>query len=75
MSIQTQPMQNLVEKIQSLPAERITEVEDFVDFLKQGAQAKQPVRREPLDFPVINVGKWPEDLSLRRVDMYGDDGR
>jgi len=75
MSIQPQPMQNLVEKIQSLPAERIAEVEDFVDFLKQRAQAKQPVRREPLDFPVISVGQWPEDLSLRREDIYGDDGR
>ncbi|WP_372720336.1 MULTISPECIES: DUF2281 domain-containing protein [Gammaproteobacteria] len=75
MSIQTEPMQDLVEKIQSLPAERIAEVEDFVDFLKQRARAKQHAKREPLDFPVISVGKWPEDLSLRREDMYGDDGR
>ena len=75
MSIQTQPMEHLVEKIQSLPAERIAEVEDFVDFLKQRAQTKQPTRRKPLDFPVISVGKWPEDLSLRREDIYGDDGR
>jgi hypothetical protein len=27
------------------------------------------------DFPVIDVGPWPEGLSLRREDMYGDDGR
>lgn len=26
-------------------------------------------------FPVIDVGPWPEGLSLRREDMYGDDGR
>ena len=75
MSIQPQPMQELVEKIQSLPAERIAEVEDFVDFLKQRAQRKQPAHSKPLDFPVISVGKWPENLSLRREDMYGDDGR
>ncbi len=25
-------------------------------------------------FPVIHVGAWPADLSLRRGDMY-DDGR
>ena len=31
--------------------------------------------RPPLDFPVISVGSWPSDLSLRREDMYGDDGR
>jgi hypothetical protein len=29
----------------------------------------------PQDFPVISVGSWPENLSLRREDMYGDDGR
>src|SRR6266542_5848192 len=34
----------------------------------------QPVR-PPLALPVINVGSWPADLSLRREDMYGDDGR
>jgi hypothetical protein len=27
------------------------------------------------DFPVIDIGPWPENLSLRREDMYGDDGR
>ncbi|KAB8315539.1 hypothetical protein SD81_029570 [Tolypothrix campylonemoides VB511288] len=32
-------------------------------------------KRSPLDFPVIHVGSWPENLSLRREDMYGDDGR
>ena len=78
MSLRTQPMQNLVEKIRSLPAERIAEVEDFVDFLKQRTQPSQPSQpspQEPLDFPVISVGKWPEDLGLRREDMYDDDGR
>lgn len=39
---------------------------------------EQPVlaeKRPMLDFPVIDVGEWPEDLSLRREDMYGDFGR
>jgi hypothetical protein len=27
------------------------------------------------DFPVIDIGPWPAGLSLRRGDMYGDDGR
>jgi len=75
MSIQTQSLHRLVEKIRSLPPERIVEVVDFVDFLQQRTQAKQPGPRRPLDFPVISVGKWPEDLSLRREDLYGDDGR
>lgn len=31
--------------------------------------------RPPLNFPVHDVGPWPANLSLRREDMYGDDGR
>jgi len=27
------------------------------------------------DFPVDDVGPWPEGLTLHREDMYGDDGR
>lgn len=72
------PMRNaqaLIEKIQSLPTERIAEVEDFVDFLKQRTPSKKIAGHEPLDFPVDDLGPWPEELSLRREDMYGDDGR
>ncbi len=32
-------------------------------------------KRLPLNFPVDNYGSWPENLSLRREDMYGDWGR
>jgi hypothetical protein len=32
-------------------------------------------RRPPLDLPVHDLGPWPEGLSLRREDLYGDDGR
>ena len=34
-------VQALIDKIQSLPADRIAEVEDFVDFLKQRARYKK----------------------------------
>ena len=27
------------------------------------------------DLPEHDLGPWPEGLSLRREDMYGDDGR
>ncbi len=27
------------------------------------------------DFPVIDVGPWPENLTLRRGDMYDDEVR
>lgn len=27
------------------------------------------------DFPVDDLGSWPEGFTLRREDIYGDDGR
>jgi hypothetical protein len=38
----------------------------------------EPLQQEVLslvDFPVHDLGPWPEDLSLRRADLYGDDER
>lgn len=32
-------------------------------------------KRPPLKFPVDHYGPWPSHLSLRREDMYGEDGR
>ena len=32
-------------------------------------------RRAKLKIPVVRVGRWPAGLSLRREDMYGDNGR
>ena len=29
----------------------------------------------PENLPVLDVGPWPSGLSLKREDMYGDDGR
>ena len=76
MSALTRSIQALIEKIQSLPAERLVEVEDFVDFLRRRAAIhKTAGGKEPLDFPVDDLGPWPRGLSLRREDMYGGDGR
>ena len=25
------------------------------------------------DFPVVDIGVWPDDFSLRREDLYDDD--
>ena len=75
----TEPAKNaqtLLEKIRSLPADRVAEVEDFVDFLSERAKSRKATTgREALDFPVDDLGPWPEGLSLRREDMYDDDGR
>ena len=37
-------------------------------------QVTRSPRRE-IRLPELSVGRWPNDLSLRRKDMYGDDGR
>ncbi|HYP21670.1 MAG TPA: hypothetical protein VEY08_16495 [Chloroflexia bacterium] len=44
-----------------------------ISIQDEPATAKQT--RRPLVIPVIEVDKWPENISLRREDMYGDDGR
>jgi hypothetical protein len=39
---------------------------------------EQPIvrgKRPLLKFPVDRYGPWPEDLTLRREDMYGEWGR
>lgn len=38
-------------------------------------QPTQKEKRPPLDFPVMSVGPWPKNLSLRREDMYDEWGR
>ena len=60
MTIPAQSAQTLLEKIQSPPADRVTEVEDFVDFLRERAKTpKTATGREPLDFPVDDLGPRP----------------
>jgi len=30
---------------------------------------------DPADWPVLHIESWPENLSLRREDMYDERGR
>jgi hypothetical protein len=66
----------LIAKILELPPDRVAEVENFVDFLKQREQmkARRPID-DSLNFPVDNVGPWPETFSTSREDLYNDEGR
>lgn len=36
-------------------------------------QVARPI--DPGDLPRHDLGPWPDGLSLRREDIYGDDGR
>ena len=42
---------------------------------QQDKQDKQITERPPLDIPILDVGPWPDNLTIRREDMYGDDER
>ena len=79
MATHMQNAQALIEKIQSLPTDRIAEVEDLLDFLSERTRQRNATTatttKESLDFPVDDLGPWPDGLSLRREEMYGDDGR
>lgn len=72
-----QKVKQLIHKLTSLPPEKLAQVNDFIDYLssKSDRDPRQNVRMTAFDFPVDHVGKWPDDLSLRRQDLYGDDGR
>lgn len=38
-------------------------------------EAQGEASRHAAEFLVIHVDSWPEGISFRRVDMYGEDGR
>ncbi|MHB8764628.1 MAG: hypothetical protein ACYDA8_09900 [Deferrisomatales bacterium] len=37
--------------------------------------SEPPLDPAAIDLPVHDVGPWPAGWSLRREDLYGDDGR
>jgi len=55
--------QALMEKIQALPAERIAEVEDFVDFIRQREQDQSLIRATAAASAPAFAAVWnnPED--------------
>lgn len=45
------------------------------DELREAAEPHDLKSSDLSDFPVDSYGTWPDDLSLRREGMYGDDER
>lgn len=52
------------------PGDYTTRLEVAQDTAGPGAGAS-----DQLDWPVHDCGPWPTGLTLRREDIYGDDGR
>ncbi len=49
---------------------------EYIVSIEMGEAPQLPA--DPFDvdaLPTLDLGPWPEGLSLRREDMYGDDGR
>jgi hypothetical protein len=57
----------------SLPAHIPPGQHRVLVVLEEVPTADQPQR--PLQLPLLDVKTWPENLSLRREDMYDDWGR
>jgi hypothetical protein len=70
--------------------ERISRLEHMMGYLLQSVEDQEDIQamreaeaewllekaaRPLLDFPVDYYGPWPENLSLRREDLYDDWGR
>lgn len=70
-------LQLLMDKIRILPAERIAEIVDFVDFLRfrVTTHAVPISKKSVLDMPILSTKCWDYALDLSREGMYGDDGR
>jgi hypothetical protein len=51
-----------------IPAEKRSLVRSYL-----GIAASE--RIDPNELPIHDLGPWPEGLSLRREDIYGEDGR
>ncbi len=39
------------------------------------ASSVSQVKVSLTDFPIHDLGPWPENMSLRRTDLYGEDER
>jgi hypothetical protein len=51
------------------------EIEKVVHAPSEDEQDEAWLTSDLSDFPVDSYGSWPADLTLRRAEMYDDDGR
>ena len=66
----------IISALENLPLESLELLSEFVLFLRNRTEQPSPGEKQPpSDFPVINVDAWPENLSLRREDLYDNRGR
>lgn len=67
---------HLAELIAKLvPGEELVITQGDQPIAKLVGQSSAKQDPESADFPMIDVGPWPDGMSLRREDIYADDGR
>lgn len=49
------------------------ELAELIRVLQARLDIAASPQQDLSDFPVIDLGPWPEHLSLRREDMYDDE--
>ncbi len=64
-------LDELYRAVSQLPPEQ---QQELIERLQAQREAMVQVQPE-LNLLVFDVGPWPEDLLLRREDVYGDDKR
>jgi len=60
--------EGVLKPLEPLDIKEHTKVRIIIESAKVG-------KRPPLDFPVDSYGPWPKKLSLKREDIYNDNGR
>ena len=64
--------ESLRDKMQTLIRD---ELRKALDEMRPEVEPAYRVEAPRLNLPVIDLGPWPEGLTLRREEMYGDDER
>ena len=64
--------QSLVDKLRMLPPDKQQEALDFVEFLQQKAQARQPRRSLEGLWADLGLDVTEEDIAEARREMWGN---
>jgi len=63
----------IISALEMLPQEKLELLSEFVAFLLNKSRQSPSSQDQSIpEFPVINVDDWPENLSMRREDIYDE---
>lgn len=71
MEYSVEVIEDLKKKVAQIENE-LADVHNQLALITAKVSNHKGKKRPPLDFPVDSYGSWPQDLSLRREDMYDE---